>query len=63
MLLKRILKRMTFVNEKTNEQHHAEWNKKFVLTKEQINELVQAKLDRMHHYRQHVDKDEFNDLL
>ena len=62
MVLQRIVKRMIFV-EKTVEQHHADWNKKFLLTNEQIEELVQAKLDRMHYYRQHVDKDEFYDLL
>ena len=63
LILHRIFERMSFVKEKTKEQHHAEWNTKFVLTQEQIEELVQAKLNRMKFYRQVVDKDEFHDLL
>jgi hypothetical protein len=62
VVFKEIFERMRLV-EKTNEQHHAEWNNKFMLTREQFEQLVQSKLDRMPLYRHQVDKDEFHDLL
>lgn len=60
--LQEIFKRMIFV-ENTKEKQHAEWEKKFKLSKEQFDQLVQAKLDRMPKYRHQVDTDDFFDLL